>query len=100
MTVYIAGGRIRDDNTGGVLYLAHEDGSDYASWPFHVNGEGGNMPGPNVWVWENPEEATRPHEVTLSPSLKYEGGIGPNFHIFIKNGEIEHCGDCKCGCKS
>ena len=99
MTVQINGGRIRDDGTGGVLYLGHSDGSDYASWPFHINGEDSNMPGENVWDWENPNEADGPHDVTLSPSLKYEGGIGPNFHIFIRNGEIEHCGDCRCGCQ-
>lgn len=98
MTVQYSVQSVRDDRTGGFLHITEPDtDSDYASWPFHVDGEGDDMPGENVWVWENPDEST--DELTLSPSLRYEGGIGPHFHIFIKGGEIEHCGDCECGCK-
>lgn len=97
MTVEIHGGRMRDDGKGGVLYLVNSDGSDYAAWPFHIDGEDSDMAGENVWTWENPE-VTSYRNVTLSPSLKYEGGIGPNFHIYIREGEIEHLGDCACGC--
>jgi len=100
MPVVIGGGRIRDDDKGGVLYLSHTDGSDYASWPFHVDGEDSQMPGENVWTWQNPEQADSPFEVTLKPSLKYDGDMGAHFHIFIQNGEIQHCGDCKCGCNA
>ena len=102
MTLQIAfdapGTSLTDDERGGTLILREPDsGSDYATWSFHVDGEDSNMPGPHVWEWENPDEPIE--DVTLSPSLRYQGGIGPDFHVFIKNGEVEHCGDCQCGCR-
>jgi len=98
MVVQFHVSRIRDDRTGGTIIIKDpQTNSDYARWTFHVDGEDSNMPGENVWKWENPNEDKS--NLTLSPSLKYEGGIGPHFHIFIRDGEIEHCGDCECGCE-
>lgn len=82
---------------GHLVFVEPETDSDYASWPFHVDGEAGGLAYENVWTWDNPDDALE--DVTLSPSLKYEGGIGPSFHVFVRDGEIEHCSDCECGCQ-
>lgn len=97
MTLEFRVNRVRDDGKGGTLILKEpESGADYATWPFHVDGEDSNMPGENVWTWKNPDEPRR--NITLSPSLLYDGGIGPYFHLYIRDGEIEHLSDCECGC--
>lgn len=101
MTVEINWARswINREDGHGTLYLENDD-ADYAAWKFYEDSERVqefNSTGDTVsWQWENP--GCDVQDITLSPSLKYEGGIGPNFHIFIRNGEIQHCGDCQCGC--
>lgn len=49
------------------------------------------------WTWANPSEPLE--NVTFSPSLIHHVGDKQMFHIFIRGGEIEHCGDCECGCR-
>lgn len=103
MTVQIdwARSRIPADGGEGSLFLVNSaTGDDYHHWPFYDDPERADefsaTGDTNAWHWENPDDD--PQDITLSPSLKYDGGIGPNFHIFVRDGEIEHCGDCKCGC--
>lgn len=87
---------IINEKRGSLILKEPETNSDYASWEFHVDGDDADLPYPNVWTWENPDDPIE--DVTLSPSLQYRGGIGPDFHVFIKDGEIKHCRDCQCGC--
>lgn len=49
------------------------------------------------WTWENPGEPLR--DVTLSPSIILHFGDSQQFHIYLRGGEIEHLGDCQCGCE-
>lgn len=102
MTVQIDWGRTYITEDSGVLYLTHsETGDDYAAWQFFADqrkvNEYNSKWSSESWKWEN--QGCDLRDLTLSPSLKYEGGIGPNFHIFVRGGEIEHCGDCQCGCE-
>jgi hypothetical protein len=48
------------------------------------------------WTWENPNEPLE--RVAFSPSIISHVGDRQMFHIFVKNGKIEHCSDCQCGC--
>jgi len=73
-----------------------EKDESYASWMAYSDKWEGNKID-TFWTWENPEEPIE--DVTLSPSLKLNWDDPNTFHIFVKNGEIEHCGDCQCGCK-
>jgi len=87
---------IRGD--GKIVELNLEDtdkDNNYASWMGYAE----SYEGPKIdthWTWENPDEPLE--NVTLSPSLILKQDDPNTFHIFIKNGEIEHCGDCQCGC--
>jgi len=51
---------------------------------------------PVAWDWKNPGCDLR--DVTFSPSIIVNWDE-QQFHIFIKEGEIEHCQNCNCGCK-
>lgn len=85
----------------GFLMLHNpEKDETYASWPFHVIPSEHYIHGPDapVWKWENPDDPIA--DITLSPSLLLEWDDPNTFHIFIRDGEVEHCGDCQCGCQS
>lgn len=92
---------VDDDGEGGFLILKDPDkGMTYASWPFHVTPSQHYIHDSDVhvWKWENPDEPIE--DITLAPSLKLEWDDPNTFHIFIWDGEVEHCGDCQCGCQS
>lgn len=87
------------DGTGGFLRLTNpERDEDYASWPFHVRPDDHPLAGEtNVWEWDNPDDPL--DSISLSPSLKLTWDEPNTFHVFVDAGEIEHCGDCQCGCQ-
>lgn len=88
--------RLVGEGDRGFLNLQDEDkDEDYASWPFYSKHYEGSKMEPH-WTWENPDEDLE--NITLSPSLILEWDDPNTFHIFIKNGEVEHCSDCQCGC--
>lgn len=91
---------VSDDGLGGWLVLVNpEKEIDYASWPFSVPSERDQIPDANEWDWKNPDDSLE--DITLSPSLKLEWDDDKYpFHIFIRGGDVDHCGDCKCGCSS
>lgn len=103
MTVQIdwehPGTGLDDGEESGFLMLHNpEDDVDYASWPFHVTPSQHYMHGDgHVWEWRNPEDDIE--NITLSPSLLLTWDDPNTFHIFVRNGEIQHCGDCQCGCE-
>ncbi|MWG36573.1 hypothetical protein [Halomarina oriensis] len=71
---------------------------DYASWPFVADGQEADRrtaDGNTTWHWTNPDEPLG--DITLAPSLKLDWDED-GFHIFVRDGEIEHCSDCACGC--
>ena len=88
-----------DGERSGFLILRNpEREENYASWPFHITPPEHYMnDGGHVWKWENPGDPIE--EITLSPSLLLEWDEPNTFHIYVRGGEIEHCGDCQCGCK-
>lgn len=90
---------IGDGGRSGFLILDNPDREiSYASWPFHVNPDEHYLADEtHVWEWENPDDPIE--DITLSPSLKLEWDEPNTFHIFIRDGEVEHCGDCQCGCQ-
>lgn len=86
------------EKSGFLILTNIEKGENYGSWPFHVTPEEHYIHGVDspVWKWQNPGEPLE--NITLSPSLKLEWDEPNTFHIFIRNGEVEHCSDCQCGC--
>ena len=50
------------------------------------------------WTWENPNEPLE--DVTFSPSIILHFGDTQAFHVFVRDGELDHCGDCQCGCQT
>lgn len=86
------------DGVGGWLVLHDPDkDEDYASWPFYAADYDGDRVDMH-WTWENPDAPLE--DITLSPSLVLEQDDPNTFHIFVRDGEIEHCGDCQCGCNT
>lgn len=102
MTVQIdfdsPGTEVDDGGESGFLILRNPERDEhYASWPFHVNPDAHHLSeATNVWKWENPSDPIE--DITLSPSLRLDNDSLGSFHIYIRDGEIEHCGDCQCGC--
>lgn len=98
MTVEIDFGRSylnRNIGKATVYLIEPETDSDYHSFSAYTDAYDGNRVDPH-WTWENPDADLL--DITLSPSIAHWGSIGPDFHIYIRNGEIEHLGDCECGC--
>lgn len=79
-----------DPHGEGMVTLEHEKSSIAipfsTEWP--ESGRDVSKP-PNTagWNWDGDEDSP-----TLSPSIDID-----DIHIFIENGEIQHCRDCKCG---
>lgn len=88
---------INDDRTGGWLDLHNPDEDvTYGSFPIHEDGdESDHVAGRPIWKWENPDDPVE--DMTLHPSIKLDWEEN-GFHIFVRDGEIDHCGDCGCGC--
>lgn len=93
------GGTGIDDEMSGFLMLKNDEREEsYASWPFHVNPAEHYLHGEaHVWEWKTPDKPIE--AITLDPSLKLEWDEPNTFHIFVRDGRVHHCGDCKCGCE-
>lgn len=96
MTVYIAFEQSRLLEGEHVTLVLRDDETGESHGSFRAYAPGARVPGPDDeetwWDWGNPN--AKLEDVTFSPSLRLPG----EFHIYVRNGEIEHCGDCPCGC--
>ncbi len=84
-----------DGDRGALILYNDETDTHYGSWPFKTNPDFAGEK--HIWKWETPDAPLE--EITLSPSLRLDNEVLGPFHIFVRDGEIEHCGDCKCGCE-
>lgn len=90
---------VEEEGVHGFLILHDpEKEVSYASWPFHINPSEHYMADSgHVWEWKNPGQPIE--DITLSPSLLLEWDEPNTFHIHIRDGEVQHCADCQCGCQ-
>lgn len=104
MVVQINFERSEADHDRGQCRLVLENpekggGDTLGTYRGYAGGARVNDPGSvgTWWMWENPQEPLK--DVTFSPSLITYIGDRQMFHIFIRDGKVEHCGDCECGCR-
>lgn len=75
-----------------------KDGGDVlGSFQGYADGDGPSDGTETWWTWENPDEPLE--NVTFSPSIILHFGDTQMFHAFVRDGELDHCTDCKCGCR-
>ena len=86
------------DREAGICWL-HIDNPDKPGGDFLGAFQGYSdegSPDETWWTWENPDEPLE--SVTFSPSIILHFGDTQMFHVFVRDGELDHCGDCECGC--
>ena len=88
------------DRDAGICWL-HIDNPDKDGGDFLGSFQGYADGGPSDetwWTWENPDDPLE--DVTFSPSIILHFGDTQMFHVFVRGGELDHCGDCNCGCQA